>query len=165
MTDVTNLQSRDEVLNLLIRYHQARWNSRGLPGAFVSELFTGFIRRLLKCDGSVRLLQVSTKDEVLGVLLNLRTPRCDHSYVSGINYRQARHHPGLVVHAAVIEYLANLNLSVYDFMAGVSQYKQTLSSRETPVYWLRVERKNLRTSLAVGIRYMKDRVRPLIRRK
>jgi CelD/BcsL family acetyltransferase involved in cellulose biosynthesis len=53
----------------------------------------------------------------------------------------------LIVHAAVAEYLARQGVRTYDFMAGSSQYKRSLATDRFPVYWVRVERKNIKTTI------------------
>jgi len=147
VSDITTSDSRDAALKFLIDQHQNRWVAKGEPGAFASDTFTEFIHHLVDKGESIRLLEVSAHGKRLGVVLNLCTPRCDHYYLSGIDYSENRHHPGLIVHAAVAEYLARQGVRTYDFMAGSSQYKRSLATDRFPVYWVRVERKNIKTTI------------------
>lgn len=52
--------------------------------------------------------------------------------------------PGLLAHALAIQYYAENGRAEYDFLAGDSQYKRSLTSQSRPLNWSVLYRDNRR---------------------
>jgi CelD/BcsL family acetyltransferase involved in cellulose biosynthesis len=66
-------------------------------------------------------------------------------YQSGFMYsNDNRLKPGLVTHTEAIKYYLGRGLDEYDFLAGDSQYKQSLSNAERHMLWLTFDGNTLR---------------------
>ena len=126
--------------------HQAYWMGRGEDGAFANAYFETFHHRLISehfDDRSVELLRISTGSKIVGYLYNFRRAKWYYNYQSGFNYETDRKlKPGLISHClAMLRYL-DRDAIAYDFMAGDSQYKHSLSNAQRQLVWM-VVRKDL----------------------
>jgi hypothetical protein len=63
--------------------------------------------------------------------------------------------PGLTCHAALIDYLSVRGLEVYDFLAGGSDYKQSLATASNQLTWAYVYKKNIVTDALKVLRKIK----------
>jgi CelD/BcsL family acetyltransferase involved in cellulose biosynthesis len=149
-------------LDRLILLHKKRWASRGSLGAFAQPCFEHVLRRLIDTaltKGFAEVARVSSRNYDLAYLFNLHLNGVVYSYVTGIDFREPKLHPGLVADAAFISHLCSSQATRYDLMAGTSPYKQSLCTHSSPLYWVRLEKKNIRTRLShwtrVGIRALR----------
>jgi CelD/BcsL family acetyltransferase involved in cellulose biosynthesis len=125
-------------LDRLIELHQARWESRGLPGAFASTWFTDFHRRLVQQEadtGRLQLLRLRAGDQDVAYLYSFVYQGRVCFYQSGLNYELGGKHgrPGYAAHVLAINLNARLGLAVYDFLVGDARYKQDLANVEEPM--------------------------------
>jgi CelD/BcsL family acetyltransferase involved in cellulose biosynthesis len=143
----TNVLEALRFLDALAALHQSRWTARGKPGAFAEPAFTTFHQALVTCAvprGEVELLQVSLVDDqrskVIGYLYNLRWQNKVYAYQSGFDYQTIDRHqlPGLTCHSLAITTEIASKTDIYDFMAGESQYKNSLSNSKSFMYWLTI---------------------------
>ena len=51
--------------------------------------------------------------------------------------------PGVIGHLLAIEYNRDRGHAVYDFLAGYSQHKASLSTHQAPMRWYRIEKPRL----------------------
>jgi CelD/BcsL family acetyltransferase involved in cellulose biosynthesis len=115
----------------MIGLHEASWQARGKTGAFASPAVRAFHEALIgqeAPDPIADLLRVTAGGTVLGVLYNLRHARHVCCYQSG--FRAAgdpRVKPGLLCHAAAVEFYRSENSMRYDLLAGPERYKTTLA--------------------------------------
>lgn len=127
----------------LKEFHIASWTRRGKPHAFRWPFFETFHRELIKTgveDGSVDVLQINAGPAVLGYLYNFHRNGVVYSYQSGFNPALAHLRPGYVCHALAIEHYANRGASIYDFLAGHNQLKQTFATDTYEMSWYRLRR-------------------------
>jgi CelD/BcsL family acetyltransferase involved in cellulose biosynthesis len=81
----------------------------------------------------------------VGILYNYVVQRKVFFYQSGFTYlSDNRVKPGLVTHTEAINYYLGRSLDEYDFLAGDSQYKQSLSNAERHMQWLTFDGDTLR---------------------
>src|SRR5262249_21321956 len=117
--------------------HQARW----VLGAFSHPFFERFLRRLVEQgfeNGVVDILRVSAGQYDFGYLYNLVYRDRVSSYQSGFRFGpDGRYKPGLVAHTLAVNLYARrtCRLRTYSFLAGASQYKNSLSTGREQLYW------------------------------
>jgi len=132
----------------LERRHQQYWQGRGQPGAFSRPFFRRFHERFIETRfdaGNVELVRIMAGEQEVGYLYNIVTDGVVASYQSGFVYSDQPHlKPGLVAHAAAIEHSLKVGRSGYDFLAGRSQYKDSLALSSDEMLWLRVQRPKLK---------------------
>lgn len=124
--------------------HQITWKRRGKPGAFSNPFFERFHRELIKEGlprGDVEILRVKAGTFDIGYLYNFVYRDWVGNYASGFSYEDdGKIKPGLVCFSSAVEQYLARGASVFDFMAGQSRYKTSLSTSETTLYWLAIQR-------------------------
>jgi len=121
--------------------HQARWRSRGKPGAFADPFIGRFHQALVErgtSRGEIDLLRIRAGAATIGVLYNFRYRGAVLAYQGGFNYPvgPSRLKPGLTCHDQAIRRYAATGLSRYDFLAGEARYKRSFADGETILYWV-----------------------------
>ena len=133
-----NSEHANEYLDRLILFHQKTWQRRGEKGAFDSSFFTHFHKSLIKKSfqhGIIDLVKFSTQDLEIGYLYNFIYKNRCYSYQSGFNYStDNRLKSGLLCHALIAEDYLGKGFDQYNFLAGDSRYKRSLSNDEEPLY-------------------------------
>jgi CelD/BcsL family acetyltransferase involved in cellulose biosynthesis len=123
----------------LKRMHQAYWQVRGEPGAFGGDFCDRFHRTLIAKRwplGEIQLLRVRAGSRVVGTLYNFVHRGRVLFYQSGIDYDgDPKLKPGLVCQVMAVQHNLQLGADVYDFLAGASQYKQSLSTNSELLRW------------------------------
>jgi CelD/BcsL family acetyltransferase involved in cellulose biosynthesis len=143
-----SLEEAQAFFSELKRLHQDYWVARGHPGAFANEYFETFHRRLVSRqfdDGGIELLRVSAGAEPVGYLYNFRKDRWFYNYQSGFNYQSDNKlKPGLVCHCLAMRRYFDRGARAYDFLAGDSQYKRSLSNARRDLVWLVLQKDRFR---------------------
>jgi Acetyltransferase (GNAT) domain len=125
--------------------HQEYWTSRGEPGAFKSTHLFNFHQDLITNyfgQGIYRIFKIAIDDQALGYIYGFERFKRFYFYQSGVNYNFERNlKPGLLAHLKVMQALLELGFKEYDFLAGVSQYKRSISNKERTLHW-KIFRKN-----------------------
>jgi hypothetical protein len=133
-----------EYLDKLAVLHQKDWQERGIQGAFSNQYFLQFHRDLVSerfPHGEIQMLKISTPETVLGYLYNFIYNDRVYFYLGGLNYQFGNlYRPGLVSHYHAILYNAEAGMSIYDFMAGDADYKNSMATGSENVYWIRIFR-------------------------
>lgn len=121
-----------EMMWLLAELHQNEWESRGEKGAFSNLFFCNFHRSLIEKSfdkGMIQILKVSDDNEVIGYLYNFVFNGDVMFYQCGFNYKEGNNfRPGIISHYMAINYALNNGMKKYNFLAGKSQYKKSLST-------------------------------------
>jgi len=135
-------------LDELAALHQTTWRSRGQQGVFASPRFYGFHKLLITkafAAGGIKLLRVIAGEKTIAVLyLFVRSGKVMF-YQSGLHQvSDNRLKPGLVAHALAVVELAARGHREYDFLAGESQYKKSLSTASRRLVWLVFRRRGLK---------------------
>ncbi len=136
--------STDEALQMLdelAALHQQEWTKRGSDGSFSNKFFYQFHKDLIRNRfdlGEIQLLHIFTHARTIGYLYNFVYQGNVLFYQCGFNYMTENvYRPGLVSHYLAIMHNAQKNMKTYDFLAGDSAYKTSLSTNSSPMYWLR----------------------------
>ncbi|HEY1283428.1 MAG TPA: GNAT family N-acetyltransferase [Steroidobacteraceae bacterium] len=160
-------QEATQFFDRLVALHQPYWNSRGMPGAFGSEFQRRFHAQLIGqrfAHGEIQLLRICAGAREIGYLYGLVIQGCLYSYQSAFCYEAGpKLKPGLVSHSLAVEFCSTAGLGTYDFLAGDSQYKRSLSGHTGRMLWLRVCRPRLALRVEDFARSMVGRVRQLRR--
>jgi len=150
--EITEAASKGEVTKFfseLRRLHQAYWQEKGFRGAFSSGFQNGFHDLLIKkitASNHLQLLRVRCGDCDIGYLYNFVWRGSVYSYQSGFRYSNddARLKPGLVCHSLAVDFNREGGVSTYDFLAGDSRYKRSLSTKTGTMSWPVLQRPRLR---------------------
>ena len=146
-------QQASAFLSGLSQLHQAYWRQKGLPGSFANPFFNEFHAELIRshfAEGSIQLLRMSAGKAVLGYLYNFVDQGRVYNYQSGYDYELCQKQysrPGFVTHVYAVELNRTAGHHIYDFMAGDSEYKQTLGLASSDMIWLVAQRSRLRFAL------------------
>lgn len=158
----SNVFEREDWLEKLIELHQRHWNKKGFEGAFGTEKKREFHHSLVtKCapKGRCEILRVSAGSLLLGYLYNFIYRDRVLNYQSGFDYSlNPKLKPGLVSHCAAIEHWLDLGAEAYDFLAGDSQYKRSLSNRSTQMSWWIIQKPLMRFRVENKLRNLKSTV-------
>ncbi len=130
------------MLDAMAVLHQATWTARGKPGSFARPFFRRFHHALIAQAiprGEVALLRVTCEETIVGILYNFVYRSRMLAYQSGFSFEpqapQAK--PGLTCHSLAIRLALTQGLQVYDFLAGDSRYKRSLSDGAHRQIWAR----------------------------
>lgn len=148
----------------LAELHQAQWQARGQPGAFATDFLREFHHRLVADAlpaGEVQLLRARAGDGgVIGHLYNFVYRDRVYAYQSGFpRHADNRLKPGLLSHHLAIQMSRANGLRFYDFLAGDSRYKRSLSTGRNELVWIVVQRPGMRFAMEHGLREVKARLR------
>jgi CelD/BcsL family acetyltransferase involved in cellulose biosynthesis len=140
----TALQIYDE----LIALHEAWWQRRNKPGAFHSDYFRAFHRRLIEKRfqaGEIQLIRLRCGDATVGCLYNFVFRGVVYFYQSGLSFEEDnRLKPGYVCHVEAIQFNAKVGHERYDFLAGVEDYKERLSTHKDSLVWARIQKPKIK---------------------
>ena len=91
------------------------------------------------------MIRVSTNTQVIGILYNFIHKNKVYFYQSGFQYSDDnRLKPGLVTHFLAINLCLEQGLSEYDFLAGDSRYKASLTQDSRKLHWVTIKQNNLK---------------------
>lgn len=147
--------------------HQDYWTKKGKPGSFASPFFERFHRTLVEQrldHQEIQLLKITAGPQVVGYLYNFVKGGTVSSYQSGFWYADdPKLKPGLVSHALAVQHALESGADRYDFLAGDSQYKRSLSNACEDLVWLALQKDRLRFQIENMLRVAKHRAEPAIR--
>ncbi|HUQ71298.1 MAG TPA: GNAT family N-acetyltransferase, partial [Planctomycetaceae bacterium] len=150
----------DEMVDL----HQARWTEEGLPGCYASRAFTALHRELIDRmfgDGRLLLLRVRAGNVTLGCTQFFIDRGRALNYQGGRLTNTGRLSSGLITDYCCMQFCLERGYSAYDFMAGDSQHKQTLSTDTTPLSWRVCRRPRLKFAVMNQLRKCKQLIAAL----
>ena len=125
----------------LIELHAAMWRSRGLPGAFATDYIRRFHHAVISAGvprAEVDLLRCTAGERVIGYLYNVRGGGRVLAYQGGFMHADAGPHgkPGLTCHLLAIEQAMAEGEAAYDFLAGDTRYKRSLTTASETLAWV-----------------------------
>ncbi|MDR3687323.1 MAG: GNAT family N-acetyltransferase [Coriobacteriia bacterium] len=125
----------------LVRFHQARWEGKGYPGAFADPRVIRFHERMVaaaQSAGYLRMYTLRDEDEVVAVSYNYRMGATVQGYLSSFDYRYAEDSPGLTLRVGVMNASILDGATRFDFLEGTESYKAS---------WCSGQRENVRLSV------------------
>ncbi len=156
----------DELFPMLIRLHTARWNARGLPGAFVSKprnRFHELILPLALKNGWLRLGVLTLPEGPIGAIYSFRYRGRVYFYQSGIAPQESSHlRPGTLLHSYEIESAIGAGYNEYDFLKqGGPDYKDDWANAAHELVCTRICRPGVRNQMLKAARFAHGRLRTL----
>jgi CelD/BcsL family acetyltransferase involved in cellulose biosynthesis len=156
----SDLDMARSMYSTLQQLHGEYWSSRGQKGVFSNSFLREFHRQLIEARfafGEIQLISIAVGSHIVGVLYNFVYRGRVYSYQSGFDYHYAgkQNRPGLVAHSLAIELNAQLGNDVYDFMAGDSQYKRSLSTHEASMRWVKFQKSCAKFRIENWFRHLK----------
>lgn len=143
------------------KLHQEYWTGKGRDGAFASDFFVVFHRRLIeRClpNGGVEVLRLSAGGQAVGYLYNFIRNRTVYYYASGFRYEtDNRLKPGLVAHTLCVERHLAGGMDRYDFLAGEARYKASLGEPGPELRDYLLERPGAKLAVKRTLRWLRDR--------
>ena len=163
LTEAENLDTAFAFLGCLKALHERHWATRGEAGVFANPRFEAFHARLIEANfpyGDIQLLRVQAGSQDLGYLYSFICRGRVLFYQSGFDYDliKTNSRPGLVTHTLCVQHNAQLGHQTYDFMAGETQYKRSLSTDEEMMVWVTFHRNTLAFQLEAMLRLLKKRL-------
>ena len=132
----------------LLALHLETWQQRRKKSSLESTYFCDFHRQLIKNrfhSGEIQLLKISCGSEPIGYLYNFVHNKKIYFEQSGFRYPEdSRMKPGIISHVEAIEYNIGLGNKVYDFLAGDTQYKKSLSTGGNRMQWIILQKPTLK---------------------
>ena len=155
------LEQAHGYLKALAELHALRWQDRGHPGAFGSELSRRFHQQLINsrfAHGEVQICRGRAGEQDIGYFYNFVYRGRVYCYQSGLDYGDAaKLRPGVVLDTMAIQHCADQGLAFYDYLHGDDEHKRRLSTGVEQRYWLRLWRRDhLMLRLADRLRDVRD---------
>ena len=123
---------KDKVLKSIADLHRVKWRSTVYGSGFDNPCFYAFHQALIQDKQSLqncRLYTLYQDDTALGHVYLLTQGDRWTFYLSALNFNaDNRIKVGLVIHCLIIEQAIKQGITVYDFLAGEAQYKNSLSN-------------------------------------
>lgn len=139
------------MLKELSKLSQKKWDIKNEPGAFSNDFLVCFHEKLIKDNFEkkcIQLLQVSCNEDPIGYLYNFTYFGKVYFYQSGFQYRKEnKYRPGMVSHYFSILLNAENGFKIYDFLEGEANYKKSMATNKSELYWLTIQKKHLRFKL------------------
>ncbi len=127
----------DAAFDELIIMHQARWQSAGEPGSFVSPTFCNFHRELLHRlvpQRQAAMVRVRAGTKTIGcTILHIDRNRV-LVYQGGWNPGSAKS-PGVINDYCTLLECLHRGYDAYDFMAGESLHKRRMTTHQGELIW------------------------------
>jgi len=128
----TDATEKNTVLKNIADLHRIKWRSTVYGSGFDNPCFYNFHKGLIQDEHSAqncRLYTLYQDDIALGHVYLLTQGERWSFYLSALNFNEDnRIKVGLVIHSLVIEQAIKQGVTVYDFLAGEAQYKNSLSN-------------------------------------
>ena len=125
----------------LVRFHQARWQAKGYPGAFADPRVVRFHERMVvaaQAAGYLRMYSLIDGGEVVAVSYNYRVGPTVQGYLSSFDDRWSEDSPGLTLRVGVMNESILDGATRFDFLEGTESYKAS---------WCSGQRENVRLSV------------------
>jgi CelD/BcsL family acetyltransferase involved in cellulose biosynthesis len=113
-------------LEHLVRFHQARWEGKGYPGAFADPRVVRFHERVVRAAhaaGCLRMYVLTDGDDTIAVSYDFHVGSTVQAYLSSFDERWADASPGVLLRSYVIEHSILEGAGRFDFLQGEEYYK------------------------------------------
>jgi CelD/BcsL family acetyltransferase involved in cellulose biosynthesis len=125
---ITSLEELPLALDALIRLHQLRWESKGLPGSFRLPRFETFLRKIAEenlLTGRLRLWTLTVNNEIVTAQIAFFDRGIAHVFQGGFDPKFSDYRIGNVIFWLCIkDCIESDDVSEFDFMGGGAAYKK-----------------------------------------
>lgn len=139
----------------LVSFHQERWRSRGLRGAFGDPLFTSFHRRfgaVALRKGWLRFYVLRAHEEIAATLYCFHFGSCVCYFQGSFNPAWSRYGPGRLLMAHAIRRAIEEGAAEIDFLRGTERHKMHWKPSLRSDCHLSIFRRDPRISVAIAWR-------------
>ena len=116
----------EEAWETIVRLHQSRFVSKGLPGAFKDEQFKTFLHDAvvkLAEQGRAEIIVAFHEGEAFGAHLVLHSQGTTQLYLAGILAEKSKLEPGHLLITFAVRRAIEQGCNVFDFLRGDQPYK------------------------------------------
>ncbi len=116
----------EEGWNLLVKLHQLRFESKGLPGVFKDDNFKNFLHQAivgLSQNEQAEIIVAYHEGEPIGAHLILLGPSSARLYQAGIQVAKSKFEPGHLLITFAVRRAIERGHKVFDFLRGNEPYK------------------------------------------
>ncbi|MDP4536360.1 GNAT family N-acetyltransferase [Alkalimonas collagenimarina] len=128
----------EEFFSDLIQLHNSHWQSRGKAGAFSSQKFCNFHKKLASSmlqQKNLLLFKLVCQSQTIAVFYGFYHNLTLYYYQSGISSLSPLPNTGIAIHLIALQNAREKQVGHYDLMKGrSSSYKQQYVAATTPVY-------------------------------
>ena len=138
--EVATHHTLDELLEGLMRLHQARWTQVRMPGGLANDAAQEFHYRAargLLDRGVLRLYGLRLGGVLIGVMYTLAERNVLYCYLQGFDPDYAEFSPGVQMIGAVVEDGVREAKQAVDFLRGREPYKYAWGAQDEPSFRLR----------------------------
>jgi len=115
-------------LNSIVAFHVNKWKNTDTPSGFENPIFLNCFEAQLKNEHS-EIAELTLNNKPVAYLINYLYKGRVYFYLSALSDEfEGKIKLGMYLHCLTIEYYREKKLTYYDFLAGKSRYKQSLSN-------------------------------------
>lgn len=144
-------EDAEQALDALVRLHQERWNSAGMPGSFSDPMLRTLLGDAVRSEfdaGRVRLWTLSIDGNVEAALLGLLDNGVLHYFQKGFNPAFCKEGIGTALLGLCLrDSFEDPQIRAFDFMGGGASYKDLWAREYRSTKTCVVERFNMRSRL------------------
>lgn len=158
----STIAEAEEYMRELKRLHTESWGAKNEPGAFANQYFDKFHADLIRKrfhEGVIQISRLTVSDRPVGYVYNFLYQGRIYAYQSGFDMQfdnRSSWRPGLLTHMFAVESGVASGHSVYSFLAGTSRYKKHLSTAESQMAWVVLQRPRLKFRIEGFLRVARD---------
>jgi CelD/BcsL family acetyltransferase involved in cellulose biosynthesis len=155
---VTLQKEKLQTLNSVGAFHINKWKNTTTPSGFENPTFVSCFKAQLMNKHS-EIAELTLNDKPIAYLINYLYKDRVYFYLSAFsNEFEGKIKLGMYLHSLAIEHYREKNLKYYDFLAGKSRYKQSLSNSEYTHNMCSYYKSSLVFSIESTLRVIKDRL-------
>jgi len=125
---ITSQKEKLKALNCVGAFHIEKWKNTSTPSGFENPTFLKCFEAQLQGDNS-EVSELTLNDKPIGYLINYLYKGRVYFYLSAFsNEFEGKIKLGLYLHSLTIEHYRSRDFTQYDFLAGQSRYKESLSN-------------------------------------
>jgi hypothetical protein len=125
----------DIFIDTVSQWHQKKWENTSTPSGFSNPHFDNIIRELFlsqkgsECKRKMRAFALYSGEQIIGGTLLVEDGDWVGFYLAGYkDYNHNHVHLGIYMHHELMRVMREEGKNIYDFMAGDSMYKKSLST-------------------------------------
>ena len=118
-----------EALGYIEKFHSKRWERTLTPSGFTNPVFSQTIKEQATSD-NMEIARLTLNEEPIGYLINYLYKEKVCFYLSALDDKfNGKIKLGMYLHVLAVEHYRERGVIIYDFLAGKSAYKKSLSHR------------------------------------
>jgi CelD/BcsL family acetyltransferase involved in cellulose biosynthesis len=150
--------AHDKLLALvqIKRLHTEKWQDTATPSGFTNPVFVGSIEDQVICE-YCEISTLSLDDTAIGFLVNYIYKGRVYFYLSALcTSFDGTIKLGMYLHSLSIEHYKEAGMKYYDFLAGKSRYKQSLTNASYIQNMLCYQKSNMRLKIETWLKRIKS---------